>query len=133
MWLLSSQYNANDLCVICQEPYGNERVVYQLPCTHIFHAHCLHRMCEHRNIGYLNYHYQQMQCPLCKSEFSSEDCINIDRFMQHKLNPTARTRNGRKKRVIPPPMNKMEGGRRTMNKRKQGVKRNRKRHTKKRF
>ena len=141
MWLLSSQYDANDLCVICQEPYGNKRVVYQLPCTHIFHADCLHRMCEHRNIGQLNYQYQPMQCPLCKSEFSSEDCINIDQFMQRKLNPTAKTRNGRKQRVIP--MNKtivIEGGRtrrtKTMNKRKQRGskrKRNRKRQTKRPF
>ncbi|XP_027772148.1 E3 ubiquitin-protein ligase RING1-like [Solanum pennellii] len=47
----------NDDCMVCLDEIGDETQVLRLPCSHMFHAHCITKWLQ-------NSHY----CPLCRFE-----------------------------------------------------------------
>ena len=52
----SSSSNENrETCIICYEDFKNYQNVYNLPCSHIFHVHCLNKEIKYRQ-----------KCPMCR-------------------------------------------------------------------
>jgi hypothetical protein len=46
-----------ETCIICYEDFKNNQNVYNLPCSHIFHVHCLNKEIKYRQ-----------KCPMCRNE-----------------------------------------------------------------
>ena len=55
--------NGNDdqvLCTVCYEPLRNGETAKQLPCTHLFHSHCIFQWFKYK-----------INCPTCRKEPTS--------------------------------------------------------------
>lgn len=50
-----------DVCCVCMEEYGEEDLVRETPCTHVFHGACLERWL----VGY------DSRCPLCQTNLKA--------------------------------------------------------------
>ena len=46
-----------ETCIICYEDFKKNQNVYNLPCSHIFHVHCLNKEIKYRQ-----------KCPMCRKE-----------------------------------------------------------------
>jgi len=54
----SESSNENrETCIICYEDFKNNQNVYSLPCSHIFHVHCLNNEIKYRQ-----------KCPICRNK-----------------------------------------------------------------
>ena len=51
-------FEDNNECIICMEKFGENELVKQLPCGHIFHGECID-----------NWLIQQKNCPFCKADY----------------------------------------------------------------
>ena len=51
-------FEDNSECIICMENFGENELVKQLPCGHIFHGDCID-----------NWLIQQKNCPFCKADY----------------------------------------------------------------
>ena len=49
-------------CAICIEDFKNNQNVYSLPCSHIFHIHCLNKELENRQ-----------KCPICRKDIKENN------------------------------------------------------------
>lgn len=49
-------------CAICIEDFKNNQNVYNLPCSHIFHIHCLNKELENRQ-----------KCPICRKDIKENN------------------------------------------------------------
>jgi len=54
---LALRGNRPEPCCICLEPMLKSEVALTLPCTHIFHEHCIHEWLGRKAF-----------CPLCKAD-----------------------------------------------------------------
>ena len=52
-----SSYGNNESCIICMKDFRNNQNVYNLPCHHLFHVHCLNKEIKYRQ-----------KCPICRNE-----------------------------------------------------------------
>ena len=53
----ASSNESRETCIICYEDFKKNQNVYNLPCSHIFHVHCLNKEIKYRQ-----------KCPMCRNK-----------------------------------------------------------------
>ena len=81
-WIGPTQYNRNDMCILCAQRLGTEKGVYRIsPCNHLFHNDCLLRHCDGDDDEERN---GEITCPYCEAEVDENTCMNVYAFNKAK-------------------------------------------------
>jgi hypothetical protein len=78
-WINPTEYDRNDICVICTRKLGIKQAIYQgEPCKHKFHNNCFNEYCQHNEQKYMD-EDESLPCPVCRGPLNGS-CMDVWAF-----------------------------------------------------